>query len=301
MDLEFFVLFSSMAAILGSAGQANYAAANAYLDALAIHRRTLGLPALSINWGAWSETGMAVDLEHRNQEFISSMGISPLTNAQGLNVLERLMSASWTEPDSIAAHIGVIGVDWQQLQRNNSALENMPLLQKLAKPGIIERHPTQANTSITESISTLGPPERLDALKHWLNLHVSKLLGFEASALNLEKSIIHLGFDSLMAVQLKNTIESEAGITISVARILEGPSVIQLVGLIDSEIKGRAESEASDEFMDPTVAVNTKGDAEDLNPEHARKLLEQLDELNDAQVENLLSRMSAEKGNDEHG
>jgi len=270
MDLDFFVLFSSMAAILGSGGQGNYAAANAYLDALASHRRSIGLPALSINWGAWSETGMAADLENRNWDYFDTIGIAPLTNAQGLSVLKRLISAKSTEE----AQIAVIEADWQKLSKSNPAVGNMPLIQHLTISGTKTSQLTKKAAPIKERISIIEPSERMEVLRNWITMHVSNLMGFEPAALNLEKSIINLGFDSLMAVQLKNAIESDVGVAISVGKILEGPSVLQLTEMIHTEIKRRAERNS----MDSTVAVDTIVDAEGINPKNAQHLLGRLDE-----------------------
>src|SRR5439155_22307680 len=92
MPLDFFVLFASVAALLGSPGQGNYAAANAFLDALAHHRRALGLPALSINWGQWDEAGMATGLGEREQRRLSAPGLGRIGTRQGLEALGHLLA-----------------------------------------------------------------------------------------------------------------------------------------------------------------------------------------------------------------
>ncbi|MEM6753811.1 MAG: type I polyketide synthase, partial [Cyanobacteria bacterium P01_C01_bin.38] len=92
--LDFFVCFSSMASVLGSPGQGNYAAANAFMDGLAHHRRSIGLPALSINWGPWAEAGMAASLDNRHQGRMVASGITPLSLKQGLHILGQLLEQS---------------------------------------------------------------------------------------------------------------------------------------------------------------------------------------------------------------
>lgn len=100
------MLFSSVAGLLGSPGQGNYAAANACLDALAHHRRALGLPALSINWGPWAEGGMAAALSRRHQERIAAQGVSAIPVQRGLKALE------WMLRQAVPAQLGVLPVQW---------------------------------------------------------------------------------------------------------------------------------------------------------------------------------------------
>ena len=105
MPLELFVLFSSAAALLGSPGQGNYASANAFLDALAHHRRALKLPALSVNWGSWDEVGMAARLKESEGQRWSAAGIGWIGVDQGLATLERLILE-----DRVQA--AVLPIDW---------------------------------------------------------------------------------------------------------------------------------------------------------------------------------------------
>ena len=105
--LDFFVCFSSAASVLGSAGQGNYAAANAFMDAFAHYRRAGGRHCLSVNWGAWGETGMAAGLDSRMQTRIAGRGWKGIEPERGLEVLERLL-----REDAVQA--GVMPVDWKK-------------------------------------------------------------------------------------------------------------------------------------------------------------------------------------------
>ncbi|MEK7324228.1 MAG: SDR family NAD(P)-dependent oxidoreductase, partial [Chloroflexota bacterium] len=122
LPLDFFVLFSSASSLLGSPGQGNYAAGNAFMDALAHYRKAQGLPALSINWGAWSEVGMAASLESQDQRRWAAQGMGAMTPEQGLAVFGQLLDAAE------AAQIGVLPINWSTLsQRGNQS----PLLSDL--------------------------------------------------------------------------------------------------------------------------------------------------------------------------
>src|SRR5207244_6061045 len=108
MPLDFFVLFSSAASLLGSPGQGNYAAANAYLDALAHHRRAEGLPAVSINWGPWANVGMAAGLDQRDQARMTRQGLRSLSPEEGMAAFARLLGQA-------SAQVGVVRLDPEKI------------------------------------------------------------------------------------------------------------------------------------------------------------------------------------------
>ena len=120
--LDFFVLFSSAASLLGSAGQGAYAAANAFLDSLAHFRRGAGLPALSVNWGPWEQLGMAANAEVGQR--LARRGIGGIPPAQGMAVLGHLMR-------SPLAQAGVIPIDWNALTAEVPAARHAPLFELL--------------------------------------------------------------------------------------------------------------------------------------------------------------------------
>ncbi len=122
--LDLFVLFSSAAAILGSPGQGNYASANAFLDALAHHRRGLGLPALSVNWGSWDEVGMAARLKESEGQRWSAAGIGWIGVDQGLATLERLILE-----DRVQA--AVLPIDWPKFFERHKQLTRRPAVSRL--------------------------------------------------------------------------------------------------------------------------------------------------------------------------
>ena len=120
MPLDCFVLFSSLSSIIGSPGQANYAAANAFLDALAHHRRAQGLPALSINWGQISDVGTVADRPEVGR-FLNGIGVRPLSSRDALSALPGRIASC--EPQ-----VGVMDVDWEKLTRVSAKFGASPIL-----------------------------------------------------------------------------------------------------------------------------------------------------------------------------
>ncbi|NUO79142.1 SDR family NAD(P)-dependent oxidoreductase [candidate division KSB1 bacterium] len=123
-ELDFFIMFSTGASLIGSAGQGNHAAANMFMDTLAHHRRALGLPALSINWGAWSEIGTVA--RHHSSERFTSRGKSVITPAQGLKIFERLLRD--TPPQ-----VGVLPVNWTEVFEEMGERKNSPFFAELLR------------------------------------------------------------------------------------------------------------------------------------------------------------------------
>jgi acyl carrier protein len=204
MPLDFFVLFSSISSVLGSAGQGNHAAANAFLDAFAHYRVALGLPALSINWGAWSETGAAAQRGVGDRIALHGMGtIDPET---GLRVLEHLMKDRCVEA-------AVMPVSWSKFTRDYGASPEF-------LEGIVEETPTQkAPDSRAEKVLDLsaqiqGLPanKQRSLVLEYVQKNACKVLGFDPEQSISDRTPLHdLGLDSLMAIELRNLLAEGLG------------------------------------------------------------------------------------------
>ncbi|MGC4750705.1 type I polyketide synthase, partial [Micromonospora sp. DT201] len=195
-----FVLFSSAAATFGALGQANYAAANTYLDALAHHRRSLGLPATSIAWGLWGESGgMAAHLSDADLSRLRRAGLPPLTDAQGLNLLDAALSTD-------VPHVVAIRVD-------TAGTELPPLLRYLAPA--LPRTPQRRTplAGVREHLMDLPADERGSALRRHVVEQVSVALGHETPAsVGQHVPLGELGLDSLIAVELRNRLSETTGL-----------------------------------------------------------------------------------------
>lgn len=268
LPLDFFVLFSSAAAVLGSGGQSNYAAANAFLDALAHQRRALGLPALSINWGAWSKVGMAANLEQRLQE--NGQGV--ISPAQGTAILEPLLR-------QLAGQVAVLPVDWRKLARRFTADTIPPLLADLLAASAVADKATHAGSmppALGQRLKSAAPDEQRALLVDYVRTQVSRIIGWATPAtLDLNQPLTSLGLDSLMAVELRNRLQSDLGVAVPVAQLLQGPTVNQLTQLV----------------LDQMAVPVSAQPIESAQPD---QLLSRIDQLSEAEVDALLNQLLAD-------
>ncbi len=218
LPIDFFVMFSSVASLLGSAGQANYAAANAVLDALAHFRRSIGLPALSINWGAWSQVGMAAQ-----QEVPFSSGMGTIDPAQGLAVLSHLLANP-----QIAPQIGVLPLDWTTWSPPHSSFfESLtPLLLPCSS----------APPTFLDPLQTASPAEVRSQLSNYLAQQIAKILGISPITIDPQQGLSELGLDSLTAIELCNLLQSHLGCRLSATLLFDYPTIAALTEYLAQQI-----------------------------------------------------------------
>ncbi|MGB6553888.1 MAG: beta-ketoacyl synthase N-terminal-like domain-containing protein [Candidatus Binataceae bacterium] len=282
--LEFFVLFSSAGSLLGQPGQGNYAAANAFLDALAHQRTARSQPALSINWGAWTGLGFADSTGGRRLATrLELLGISSLAPTNALEAMGRLLRQRSTQT-------AVVPVDWSRYSQFYPAGTVTPLLSDLAHE--------EANNSLSanppgekrDALLAAAPEERRELVQSYLAEIVARVLGLPASKVDVQQPLSNLGLDSLMAVELKNRIAVDLGVNVPMVTFLSEPSVEQatdrLLDLLTSEI-----SSAPVHIASPTA----------LSPEELKdggtdeQLLENLDTFSDQEVASILTELLAKE------
>jgi NADPH:quinone reductase-like Zn-dependent oxidoreductase/acyl carrier protein len=227
--LDCFVLFSSFAAVVGAFRQANYNAGNTFLDELAAHRRSLGLPALSISWGSLAGTGY-VERNRRTLAYLETTGVE----AYGINeVLALLGQLLRTGATALAA----AKVDWSTLSRLAPAVADSPVFRE-----VIGARGKGAGISRALLLSA-DPGQRPRLVEDFLAAQIAAVFGAEEGSLDRTRSVTQLGLDSLMAIELLNRIEAELGIHFPVGSLLSGPSIQDLAApvleaLVQSEARG---------------------------------------------------------------
>jgi acyl transferase domain-containing protein len=236
-ELDFFVLFSSAAAILPSPFVGSYAAANAFLDGLAHLRRANGQAALSINWGAWTEVGMGARFAIENPQDArdTDHAISP---AEGIAAMERLITGGVSQAT-------VLGSDWTRWRNKYPQLARSPFMHELmdgASSKAVSRGAEHQGLVLGLLRARTGE-ERSRAARSYLAECVGSVLGFAPHQLDVDQPISNLGFDSMMALELKSRIVRELQLVIPLVRLLDGPSVAQLAEVVVTALNARGSAE----------------------------------------------------------
>jgi acyl transferase domain-containing protein/acyl carrier protein len=244
MPLDFFVLFSSVASLFGAIGQGNYAAANAFLDGLAHHRRCLGLPALSINWGPWAEVGMAAALQERDQQRRAALGVDLIPPDQGLAALDEVLEGA-------AVQVAVAPVRWASVLRRFPAGEEPPLLGELvgeagaretreaAAPARAGRAAGSTDGSRAGGAALLrdleaSPSGRRDRLIAYLRERIGQVLSLEDGEIASNRNIMELGLDSLMVTELIGQFRKDLGVQLYARDFFNVPTVAGMANLLET-------------------------------------------------------------------
>ena len=235
LELDFLILQSSVLSLLGSAGQANYSASNTFVDSLAAHRRAAGLPAMAINWSAWSGGGLATASGARGEAMWSSLGVKFVSPDLAMKSFDTLMHR---DVDQIAVAIA----DWPTYA---GKVGNPPFLAELmnGREVLGPSKSARANGEPAAAVVQVNGGTRGELLSR-LQQRIMAELGF-VDPIDPDRPLNEVGLDSLRSVTLANNLEDEFGILISISQLISGPTINQLVDHLSNLLAGTAKNEAA--------------------------------------------------------
>ncbi|MEU5979170.1 type I polyketide synthase [Streptomyces sp. NPDC047315] len=272
VELEFFALFSSASSVLGSPRLGAYAAANAGLDALAHHRRSLGLPALSVNWGFWSSVGMVARYAEEHGRDLAPQGMESFTPREGIGLLQGLLTES-------VGQVTVVAADWERWRSAypdaardslltevvgdviparpapvqpapvkaapvgvppvNDSVQGMPFEQAEAlRP--VDAAPAPGPAAATASAAGGGGEAGPESVYAFLAERLAKVLALPVQRLSARKPLNRQGLDSLMATEVRSEVQRAYEVTVPMAKMLGGQSLADLAEFITAELAQRS-------------------------------------------------------------
>ncbi|MGW1061350.1 type I polyketide synthase [Micromonospora rubida] len=226
-DIEAFVLFSSLNGVVGSAGQANYAAANAALDAFAATRHAAGLPVTSVSWGVWAGPGM---VDQPSIDRLGDAGVRAMDPVSAIRALGRILAAG-------VQHAVVADVEWPRFvasgrARASALIGDLPGMDTATTPGA-------ADTSLRARLATLPAPERRRVLTSLVQDLTARVLGHAgATEVNPSRAFAEIGFDSLNAVALRNRLAAATGLRLPTTLVFDHATPNALAGHLATELAG---------------------------------------------------------------
>ncbi len=298
LELDSFVLFSSVAGIMGGGGQGSYAAANTFLDGLAAYRRYEGLPAASIAWGPWrldNVTGMTAELDRGDWERMARQGLRPLSAADGLALLDRLLHTD-------RALTATVRLDLAGLSRSTD--EPSPLLSRLVhRPGGRRTAGSAATQQdLAARLAVLSTEDQGEALLEILRSQTALVLGLPSpDAIDARRTFRELGFTSLTALELRNRLNASTGLQLPATMIFDYPTSGDLAEYLRSTVVGSVADEAPaletlDRLESLLAVVDPSGDGRS-------KLITRLEgivqDLRSGTAHNASSRQELEKATDD--
>lgn len=260
--LDFFVCFSSASSLLETGGQASYAAANAFLDALCWQRQRAGLPSLSLNWGAWAQVGLAASLS------FAARGIRSIKPEQGQQILAALLQQHRVAGSLAPAQVAILPMDWPRFLASEPAIA--PLFEAFAQGPRPAPGPTAPPPSLRHELDGLPDKERRERLLDHLRSVTARVLGLASpEELSPTAGLMELGLGSLMAVELRNQLGRALGLALPATLIFDYPTLSHLHRYLLTELYPPGAAEL--------VAVNTSEPAK--APDRAVPAEDALDDI----------------------
>lgn len=270
-SLDFLVLFSSMATLMGATGQSGYPAANAFLDTFATYRCRQGLPGLSVNWGIWQHLGMAKLLEE-NAQYNQRLGAQVMRREQALAALTQLLQTAG-QPNT-TAHVAVAPMDWARVN-------TIPLLRKLSEQAArrtrSQSQPQVRSHLLHELKQQSDHRQRSALIEQYLLEQTARTLAVPPAQLDAAQSLQALGFDSLMNLELKAQIERDLELALPLRIFMQGATLRKVGELVlnhlidetDQPDRAAAQPSSNGQHTGDAALTSTNGHYQDQAAEQA--------------------------------
>ncbi|MGE8278910.1 MAG: SDR family NAD(P)-dependent oxidoreductase [Stenotrophomonas sp.] len=273
--IDFFVMFSSLASFLGSPGQANYAAANAFLEALAAHRVATGLPGLAIAWGPWADVGMAADVH--NLQRLQQHGMGMIRVDSGLDLLFEAIA------DGSSGAIGGLPMNWHVWGKTRPNAARLPYFASLVPASAM---PVRSHARITaQSLLGRAPEQQLDELQAAVLRAVCQSMMLDPDGVDFNIPLTAIGLDSIVALELKDRIESAIEVVVRTSALVGGRSIRILAEQFRDEMHLAATGSA---------AADHGAASADAVADDAAEQIDGLDDLSQEEIEALLLDLEAD-------
>jgi acyl transferase domain-containing protein/acyl carrier protein len=281
--LDFFVLFSSVVGLLGSLGQGNYAAANSFLDALASYRQGIGLPALSIDWGPWSDVGM-VAAKTNASDPVAFRGLASAGPKDYLAALALLIN----QPERQVAVMRFQLAQWQKFNPQAATSNFFAELRTVSSDAPAKSGPAgkQSSKALLDLLATETGSRRNSIIEGYVKEHLSKIVRIPPNRIDVNKPLKYLGLDSLMGLELRNSLQTSLGVSLPATMVFNYPTTTLLSQYLADKIapqQDNSELTPVSEFV-PAAFPGTLEENE-----HIHELLAEIESLSEREVHRRMS------------
>jgi acyl carrier protein len=280
--LDLFVLFSSVVGFLGSPGQANYAAANSFLDALASYRECMGLPGLSIDWGPWSEVGM-VAAKANGSDPVSFRGLASASPKDYLAALVLLLN----QPERQFAVMRFELAQWQEFNPKAATSNFFAELRAVSIDVAAKSVPPgeQSSKALRDLLAMETGSRRNSIIEEHVKEHLSKIVKIPPNRIDVDKPLKYLGLDSLMGLELRNSLQARLGVPLPATMVFNYPTTALLSQYLAEKIAPPQDDSDLAQVSDAPAAFPGTLEAN----EHIDEILSEIESLSEQEVHRKMS------------
>lgn len=285
--LDFFVLYSSAAAVIGNEGQASYGAANLFLDGLAQYRRARGLPATAVAWGAIGDVGYLKDRPVVRKALAERFGVNAMPAAKALDRLDRAIQDG-------APFVVLAEMNWGRLLRVDRIAAIRRFSELKSEVELVGPEDGEGGfEDLRALIANLPRPEAIALVQQGLARQIAQVLRIPPAKLDAERSLLELGMDSLMVVEMQMAVEKNLGVNLSTAELIDKPTIAALAArLTDRLLNAEGAPAAPPAAAAPAPANGASNGGAAPAPERADNGAESLDSMSDENVYDLVARLA---------